>query len=326
MMKKSNLVGLILLFCLTGWAQTVKQYRNVFTIERSSQENFTSLMLLTGCPETNEYQEVSGIDEAANKHWKKKEIDENGNHYLELDLNEYQLSGLPRDFNVSYVFRHLPKRIQIDFSSLKNPDGSWKEMPPYDTKSADYRDNIGKSGSFIVPGNKEIKSLSKQLMTESNGNLLDYAERCYLYVAAHYKYLNPNTGLHPLSKLLKDGGGDCANLSSIYISLLRAQGIPARHVQAIGVSKYHIWSEFYIQDFGWVPVDVTYKNSNPREDFFGRYNSDWVVVQKGVNMQYSTSVGRKTAVLLQQYYYWFTYSNSDSETMSIEHHLEAAGR
>jgi len=319
MMRKACLVGLMLLCIYNVTGQTYTQYRNCFEIQRSSQINFISFMLLTGCPQTNEYQEVTGIDDSANNHWKKKEIEENGNRYLELDLNEYMLNGLPCNFNVSYTFCHLPKHIQIDFSGFKNPDGSWKDMPTYNTKSPEYCDNCNRSGTYVVPANKIIKALSKQLLDESGGNLLDYAERCYLYVASHYKYLNPLTGLHALSKILKDGGGDCGNLSSIYISLLRAQGIPARHVVAIGVNKYHVWSEFYIQDFGWIPVDVTYKNSNPKGNFFGRYDSNWVVLQKGVDMQYSTSAGYKTIPLLQSSHWWYTCCNS--ETMSVDHHL-----
>jgi hypothetical protein len=139
-------------------------------------------------------------------------------------------------------------------------------------------------------------------------------------VASHFKYLKPGTGLHTLADILSDGGGDCGNLSSIYISLLRAKGIPARHVVAIGGN--HVWSEFYIQDFGWVPVDVTYKNSTPSGNYFGVYDGKYIVVQKGVAMDYPTyALGTKNFNIFQGFRYW--YWTKTNETLSIAKSLSA---
>jgi hypothetical protein len=32
----------------------------------------------------------------------------------------------------------------------------------------------------------------------------------------------------------------------------------------------HVWTDFYLEKYGWIPVDATYKNSNKNGDFFGR--------------------------------------------------------
>jgi hypothetical protein len=292
------------------FAQEYDHYSNVFNISRSSQTAFNKFVLVAPCPQTNEYQEVIAINYSSYGKWKLREIDENQNQYLELDLYDGQLRAVSQNFSVGYTFTLSPKTINIDFSPLKNDDGTWKEMPAYDTSSRDYKDNTKRSGNIVVPNNKEIQAISNQIFTECDNNLLAYAERCYEYFASHYKYLNPYTGMHPLSKILAAGGGDCGNLSSIYISLLRAKGIPARHVMAIRPNTdFHIWAEFYIQDFGWVPVDVTYKNGNPQGNYFGRYNyKDMAVVQKGVAMTYKTSgCGSKDVVHLQTFSYWFWY-------------------
>jgi transglutaminase-like putative cysteine protease len=69
-----------------------------------------------------------------------------------------------------------------------------------------------------------------------------------------------------------DFGGKCADISAVFVSLLRAAGIPAREVFGIraGPSKYskaygikgndittsqHCRSEFYIKEYGWIPAD-----------------------------------------------------------------------
>ena len=303
-----KIIMLLLFFPLFAHAQEYRKFYNTFNITRSSRTDITDLILLLPCPKSNEYQSVYELDVTSNGEWNKCEIEENSNNYLELVLNKNQLVNYSQDFSVGYSFIHTPINIDIDFSVLKNSDGTWKDIPEYDTTTNDYQCNCKRSGNIVDPDNTTIKSISNRLYAECSSNKLAYAERCYEYVAANYHYLNPNTGLHPLTDLLSAGGGDCGNLSSIYISLLRAKGIPARHVVAIGDNnRYHVWAEFYIQNFGWVPVDVTYKNSDPRGNYFGKYNDNMVVVQKGVSMEYPiSSVGVRNIDLLQTYFflYW----------------------
>jgi transglutaminase-like putative cysteine protease len=71
----------------------------------------------------------------------------------------------------------------------------------------------------------------------------------------------------------KDFGGKCADLSSLYVGLARAAGLPARDVFGIRVGKsqlgynclgtssenvtkaQHCRAEVHLADYGWVPVD-----------------------------------------------------------------------
>ena len=61
--------------------------------------------------------------------------------------------------------------------------------------------------------------------------------------------------------LIKNRRGDAYAFAVVYTALLRAAGIPARMLSGILVNadnrtQNHWWSEFYLEDFGWVPVDV----------------------------------------------------------------------
>jgi hypothetical protein len=62
--------------------------------------------------------------------------------------------------------------------------------------------------------------------------------------------------------------GVCDELTSLFISMSRSVGIPARFVSGVSYSNVnlqndgwgpHGWAEVYLPEAGWVPVDVTYR-------------------------------------------------------------------
>jgi len=69
------------------------------------------------------------------------------------------------------------------------------------------------------------------------------------------------------SWVLENKQGVCDELTSLFIALLRAVGIPARFVSGISYTNSplfpenwgaHGWAEVYFTGYGWVPFDVTY--------------------------------------------------------------------
>ncbi|MBW2991044.1 transglutaminase-like domain-containing protein [Candidatus Woesearchaeota archaeon] len=70
------------------------------------------------------------------------------------------------------------------------------------------------------------------------------------------------------SWVLDNKRGVCDEITSLFISLCRSLGIPARFVTGISYSNInlqndgwgpHGWAEVYFPEVGWVPFDVTYK-------------------------------------------------------------------
>ncbi|MEM3551907.1 MAG: transglutaminase domain-containing protein [Candidatus Bathyarchaeia archaeon] len=68
---------------------------------------------------------------------------------------------------------------------------------------------------------------------------------------------------------LENGKGDCSEYSYLFVALCRAAGIPAR-VQAGFAFHYvgqvledgHMWAEYYLENYGWIPVDATWRLFN----------------------------------------------------------------
>jgi transglutaminase-like putative cysteine protease len=81
--------------------------------------------------------------------------------------------------------------------------------------------------------------------------------------------------------------GNCTDFHSLFISMLRAEKIPARF--EIGfplptdtrqgeIPGYHCWAEFYVDGPGWIPVDISeaWKDQSKHDYFFGTLDANRV--------------------------------------------------
>lgn len=86
--------------------------------------------------------------------------------------------------------------------------------------------------------------------------------------------------------------GNCSDFHSLFISLARSQGVPAKF--EIGfplpsergrgeIAGYHCWAWFKPQGYGWTPVDISEANKNPalREYYFGNLTENRVTFSVG---------------------------------------------
>jgi len=101
-----------------------------------------------------------------------------------------------------------------------------------------------------------------------------------LYVVEHKlaRWVNKNIvyslstvtmeGTQSASWTLANKQGVCDELSTLFIALNRALGVPARFVSGVAYSEYftfkenwvnHGWAEVYFPEYGWVPFDLTFK-------------------------------------------------------------------
>jgi transglutaminase-like putative cysteine protease len=84
--------------------------------------------------------------------------------------------------------------------------------------------------------------------------------------------------------------GNCTDFHSLFIGMLRSQGIPGRFLIGFPIPEgdegaiggYHCWAQFYLADRGWVPVDVSEANKKRIADaYFGALPSDRIEFSAG---------------------------------------------
>ncbi|MEM2419924.1 MAG: transglutaminase-like domain-containing protein [Candidatus Bathyarchaeia archaeon] len=117
---------------------------------------------------------------------------------------------------------------------------------------------------FIQSDNPEIVRTAQAVVgNEENPHVK--ALLIYNFVTKSLKYEAQNEEKGALWAL-ENRKGDCSEYSYLFVALCRAAGIPAR-VQAGFAFRYvnevmedgHMWAEYYLENYGWIPVDATWK-------------------------------------------------------------------
>lgn len=114
-----------------------------------------------------------------------------------------------------------------------------------------------------------------------------FARRVYRHLLTAYRYEILPDQDHRVSRLCRAGKTDCAGLSTLFVSTLRANGVPARHLVGHNAvsgrrgaatatldMQYHVRAEFFADSVGWVPVDLTLGLQTPGDAHFGNDAGD----------------------------------------------------
>jgi len=130
-----------------------------------------------------------------------------------------------------------------------------------------------KPSPYIESNSKEIRKIASELEDESL-NAWSQVEKNYVWVRENIEY-KFDKQIHSCLRALDVKHGDCEELSSLFIAICRAQGIPARAVWIPG----HTYPEFYLTDANkdgtWFPCQAagTYA--------FGEMPEPRPILQKG---------------------------------------------
>lgn len=141
-----------------------------------------------------------------------------------------------------------------------NTEVNPKSVRAYDKNKILYKEYTS-SDTLIDCEDSEIAALAKKIIgTEKNPYL--QAKLIYEYLLNNYRLLMKvrSSDSNPKS-ILESKEGDAYDFSIIYTQLLRSLKIPSVSVAGILVnadssSKNHWWNEFYLEGYGWVPVDI----------------------------------------------------------------------
>jgi hypothetical protein len=129
---------------------------------------------------------------------------------------------------------------------------------------------------YIESNDPEIKALAEKVGADKK-DAWSRVEAIYDFVREKVKY-EKNCPLKGAVDALKDGTGDCNELSGLFIAICRASKVPARTVRVPG----HVYPEFYLEDDKgqgrWFPCETAGTRS------FGDLLVPRPILQKGDNL------------------------------------------
>jgi len=178
--------------------------------------------------------------------------------------------------------------------------------------SIDYRVRLGEGGALqgavsaeeltpsLVPNrlviiDEEIRRRAQQA-TAGRRTTTDRARGIYEHVIQRMTYdkMTPGWGRGDTRRACLLGRGNCTDFHSLFISMARAQQIPARFdvgfvipPEASGtIAGYHCWAEFYDHD-AWVPVDASeaWKHPELTGYYFGAHAPNRFLISVGRDLQ-----------------------------------------
>ncbi len=145
----------------------------------------------------------------------------------------------------------------------------------------------------LVTISPRVRDLAHRI-TGGNTTVEAKARAIYDYVVNTMVYDKtiPGWGNGDTERACDVAKGNCTDFHSLFMSLARAEGIPARFVIGFPLNPaaegtvpgYHCWAEFYLPDRGWIPVDASdasMATGERRNYLFGNLDPDRVQFTMG---------------------------------------------
>ncbi|HXI02404.1 MAG TPA: transglutaminase-like domain-containing protein [Candidatus Saccharimonadales bacterium] len=187
------------------------------------------------------------------------------------------------DFNV--ILRFVVERHAIRFEDLSRPPSD----PPEPPKNL----AIYLQGSRLAPIDAKVKSLAERVVRKGK-TVQEKARAIFDYVVDNMTLSQAKDGWGEgnLQYVLDNHMGNSLDVGTLFVSLCRGAGIPAR--TDVGfilprnstsgiVSGFYAWAEFWLPGFGWIPVDPTAAIAKPsaRNAYFAALGADHVLMSVG---------------------------------------------
>lgn len=199
---------------------------------------------------------------------------------------------------------------------LRGPSG--QTLPIADPLDETRREFFLRADAMVPTSGKPLRLLD---MVELLQDKVSRARQLYDIVDNHVAYKKEGTGWGngDTNWVCDSRYGNCTDFHSLFISLARSQGLPARFEIGFSIptdksegpiTGYHCWAWFYTDERGWIPVDISEADKNPamKDYYFGGLTPDRV----------NFSVGRDISLVPQ--------SASQPLNFFIYPHIEVGGK
>jgi transglutaminase-like putative cysteine protease len=264
-------------------------------------------------PQSSPYQTIANLKIDTPFTYTKYRDPEYGNEYVYLQIPVAKGSE--------------PSEVRVSFEVTRHEDRVVLEAHPVTAQSALTSREVQR---FLQPDRRvPLDGVIAELSAQETHGLQDplaKARAIYNYVIATMRYDKSGTGWGNGDAIWACTAkrGNCTDFHSLFIGMMRAAGIPARF--EIGfplpsdqhdgtVPGYHCWAEFYVEPYGWIPVDASeaWKHPDKKDYFFGALDDN--------RLQFT--VGRDIRLNPPQQgdplnYFVYPYAEVDGKPFSLE--------
>ncbi|HXJ03455.1 MAG TPA: transglutaminase domain-containing protein [Candidatus Acidoferrum sp.] len=226
-------------------------------------------------PKADPYQAISGLKIESPFPYTKHRDPEYGNEYVYVQVPAASVSS-HAEVRMSFQVARQEHRISLHAQVLSAQPAGVDQPGLQRFLQPDRR----------VPLQGVIAELAAQ-ETRGIQDPLEKARAIYNYVIATMRYDKSGTGWGNGDAMWACTAkrGNCTDFHSLFIGMMRASGIPARF--EIGfplpadqhdgtVPGYHCWAQFYVEPYGWIPVDASeaWKHPDKKDYFFGAHDDN----------------------------------------------------
>ncbi|MDR3351381.1 MAG: transglutaminase domain-containing protein [Prevotellaceae bacterium] len=146
-----------------------------------------------------------------------------------------------------------------------------KTLAPYDTDSELYKNYTAERPPHIVFSDS-IKAVSARIVGDE-ANPYRKMKKIFTWIDETFPWagaMDYSTINNIPEYVLENRHGDCGQVTLLFMTLARYNGIPARWQSGFMMhpnrTNLHDWSEFYIEGIGWIPMDESFGVNRFSED------------------------------------------------------------
>jgi transglutaminase-like putative cysteine protease len=226
-------------------------------------------------PQSDPYQTISDLKIESPFPYAKHSDPEYGNAYIYLQIPAGQVSSLA-EVRMSFQVHREEHRVELDAHPASAP---WAGADPPGLQR------------FLQPDRRvPLEGVIAEVAAQETRGIQDplgKARAIYDYVVATMRYDKSGSGWGNGDAIwaCTSKRGNCTDFHSLLIGMMRTAGIPARFEIGFplptdrhdgSIAGYHCWAQFYVEPYGWIPVDASeaWKHPENKNYFFGAHDDN----------------------------------------------------
>jgi transglutaminase-like putative cysteine protease len=185
--------------------------------------------------------------------------------------------------------------IEYEVTRRECSRGNYAQLERKEEKSGVLASTMQKwvDPDTLIPTDGKIKTLAVEVTGAQTGTIAK-AKAAYDYLFTNIRYDTTGSGWGRGDAVWASDAkrGDCTDFHSLFIGMMRAEGIPAgfdigfpipENKHKGNIAGYHCWAKFYAPNVGWIPVDIlaAWQAKEKQDYFFGTVDANRVWFSTG---------------------------------------------